>query len=76
MNIKTFIAIAVVALTLAACTAEEPAPTVTVEEAVTHESANADVTESHLDVLTEHVEDGHLTCTSSTPTAACNTKPK
>jgi PBP1b-binding outer membrane lipoprotein LpoB len=43
MNIKTFIATAVVALTLAACTAEEPAPTVTVEEAVSQESANVDV---------------------------------
>ena len=76
MNIKTFISTAVIALTLAACGTQEPAPTVTVEEAVSQESANADVTESQLDVLTEHVEDGHLTCTSSTPTAACNTKPK
>ena len=48
MNIKTFIATAVVALTLAACGAQEPAPTVTVEEAVSNESANADVAETKI----------------------------
>jgi hypothetical protein len=40
MNIKTFMAVAVAALTLAACTAEEPAPAVTADEAVDEQSAN------------------------------------
>jgi hypothetical protein len=43
MNIKTFMALAVVALT-AACTAAEPTPIVTTDEAVAEESANTDVT--------------------------------
>jgi hypothetical protein len=43
MNIKTFMATAVAALTLAACTAEEPAPAVTTDEAINEESADADV---------------------------------
>jgi len=43
MNIKTFMAVAVAALTLAACGAEEPAPAVTADEAVNAEAANEDV---------------------------------
>ena len=44
MNIKTFIATAVAALTLAACGTEEPAPAVTTDEAVAAEVTNDDVT--------------------------------
>jgi hypothetical protein len=43
MNIKTFMALAVVALT-AACSAVEPAAPVTTDEAVAEQSANTDVT--------------------------------
>jgi hypothetical protein len=50
MNIKTFMATAVTALTLAACTAEEPTPTVTTDEAVNEQSANDEVTAPEFEV--------------------------